>query len=450
MASHITDSIFLKDLYGTDEMRAIFEDRALLQKWLDVEVALARAEAEVGVIPVWAAEEIARKGRAELMDVVKMKAQIDLTLHPIVPLIRVFKDACANGAGEYIHYGATTQDIMDTAVVLQSKDAIAIVERRLADFEAVLAELARKHRDTLMAGRTHGQHALPITFGFKVAIWLDEFRRHRARLEDCKPRVLVGQFGGAVGTLASFNADALAVRARMMTLLGLADSPITWHVAHDGFAEFANVLAMLSGTCGKIAAEIIALQKTEVWEVEEPFNEGKVGSSTMPHKRNPMLCEAIVALARLSFSQARNALDGLIVAHERDWTYNHMEWAYVPELCVLTDGALNLTLRVLRGLRVHPERMRRNADALQGLMMSEAVMFALGQFVGKQTAHDIVYECAMKSIEHDTPFRQLLLSDAIVAQHLTAEKIDALLDPARYTGLAAQMTDAVLNAGRHP
>ena len=446
MPSQIIDSIFLKDLYGTDDMRAVFHDQMLLQKWLDVEVALAQAEAEIGVIPAEAAAEITRKGKAELINTDRMKQMIDQTLHPIVPLIRAFKDICAGGAGEYIHWGATTQDIMDTAVVLQLKDALAIFERRLQALDAVLVGLAERYRDTIMPGRTHGQHALPITFGFKVAIWVDEFRRHGARLRECKPRVLVGQFGGAVGTLAGVSEHGLEIRRRMMERLGLATPIITWHVAHDGFAEFASIAAMIAGTCGKIANEVIALQKSEVMEVEEPFNAGKVGSSTMPHKRNPMLCEAIVACSRLAFSSARNAFDGLIPDHERDWTFNHMEWAYLPELCTLTDGALALTLRVLSGLQVDPERMRQNLDALHGLMLSEAVMLALGEHIGRQTAHDVVYESAMQAFERRVPFIDVLCADPRVNQHLTRAQIEVLLEPARYTGLAGAQVDLVLGA----
>lgn len=445
MPSHIIDSIFLKDQYGTDEMRAVFADESLLQRWLDFEVALALAEAEIGVIPRAAADEIARKGRAELIDAAWMKREVDHTLHPIVPLIRAFKAICDGDAGEYIHWGATTQDVMDTAVVLQLGQAMTIFERRLRELDDALAALARRHRDTLMPGRTHGQHALPITFGFKVAVWLDEFRRHGQRLAECRPRVLVGQFGGAAGTLAGVAEHGVEIRRRMMARLGLGVPAITWHVAHDGFAEFASVAAMLAGSCGKIAREVIALQKSEVMELEEPWAEGKVGSSTMPHKRNPMLCEAIAALARLSFNHARAAFDGLIQDHERDWTVNHMEWAYLPELCVMVDGALAMTTRVLRGLRVYPERMRANLDALDGLMLSEAVMFALGERIGRQTAHDVVYDCAMRAVEAHIPFRDLLLADARVAAHLTAADLDRLLDPAAYVGLAGEMVDAVVD-----
>jgi len=445
MPSHITDSIFLKDLYGTDEMRAVFDDHALLQKWLDVETALARAEADLGIVPPDAAAEITQRGRAELIDTAWMKREIDHTLHPIVPLIRAFKAICSPGAGEWIHYGATTQDIMDTAVVLQLRDALRIFERRLAELDAALVELARAHRDAVMPGRTHGQHALPITFGYKTAIWVEEFRRHAARLRDCAPRVLVGQFGGAAGTLAGVGARGPEIRARLMQHLGLGEARVTWHVAHDGFAEFASVAAMLAGTCGKIAHEVILLQKSEVMEVEEPWNEGKVGSSTMPHKRNPMLCEAIVALARLAFNHARASFDGLIQEHERDWTVNHMEWAYLPELCVMTDGALAQTLRVIRGLRVYPERMRRNVDALGGLMLSEAVMFALGERIGRVSAHDVVYDAAMRAVESGRAFADLLAEDERVSAHLTRAEITALLEPTRYTGQSAAFVDYVLS-----
>jgi adenylosuccinate lyase len=444
MPTHITDSIFLKDLYGTDEMRAVFDDMSLLQRWIDTEVALAQAEAELGIISAAAAAEITRKGRAELMDTARIKQLVDQTVHPIVPLIRVFAAVCEDGAGEYIHWGATTQDIMDTANVLQLKQAIAIFERRLDELADALAVLAREHRDTVMAGRTHGQHALPITFGFKVAVWLAEVLRHRERLQQCKPRVLVGQFAGAAGTLASVTQHGLQIQQRMMDILGLAVPPITWHTARDGYAEFTSLLGIIAATMGKIAHEVILLQKTEVWEVEEPFNEGKVGSSTMPHKRNPMLCEAILAAARLAMHQVPNAFDSMIQEHERDWVADHMDWAYLPETCVLTDGALSLTIRVAKGLRVHPERMAHNLDATSGLLLSEQVMLALGQKIGRQTAHDVVYECAMKSVDEGRPFRQTLAEDPVMSQHLSVEDIERLIDPRQYTGLAGVFVDRVL------
>jgi len=443
MPSHILDSAFLKDLYGTAEMRAVFDDMSLLQKWLDTEVALAQAEAEIGVIPAYAAEEITRRARADQLDTVRIKQLVDQTVHPIVPLIRVLKEACDGDAGEYIHWGATTQDIMDTAMVLQVKEAIAILGPRLGALIDALTALAIRHRDTSMAGRTHGQQALPITFGYKVAVWLAEVQRHRKRLEQCKPRVLVGEFGGAVGTLASVAEHGLEIQQGMMARLGLGVPLIAWHAARDNLAEFASLLGMMAATTGKIAHEVISLQRTEIAEVEEPFNEGKVGSSTMPHKRNPMICEAILALARLVMHSVPAALDAMIQEHERDWVGDHMEWAYLPEMCIMADGALQLTTRVVSGLHVHPARMRRNLDQLNGLMLSEAVMLALAQRVGRQTAHDVVYECSMRAVEQSLPFRQTLAEHPVVAQHLTSQDIERLLDPGHYTGLAGQFVDRV-------
>ena len=450
MPSHIIDSAFLKDLYGTAEMRAVFDDMNLLQKWLDSEVALAQAEAELSVIPAYAGEEIARRARADQLDLGRLKELIDQTVHPIVPVIRVLKDACAGDAGEYIHWGATTQDIMDTAMVLQVRDAIAILEPRLAALAESLCALAAQYRDTPMAGRTHGQQALPITFGYKVAVWLAEIQRHRARLADCKPRVLVGQFGGAVGTLASVSEHGLQIQQAMMRRLGLGTPLIAWHAARDGLAEFAAWLGLVAASTGKIANEIINLQRTEIAEVEEPFNEGQVGSSTMPHKRNPMLCEAVLALARLVMHSVPVALDAMIQEHERDWTGDHLEWAYLSEMCVMTDGALSLTTRVARGLKVYPERMERNLKLLDGLMLSEAVMLELARKMGRQTAHDVVFECSMRAIEEHLPFRRTLLDHPLIGQHLSAGEIEQLLDPHRYTGLAAQYVDRVVSHSKRP
>jgi adenylosuccinate lyase len=336
---------------------------------------------------------------------------------------------------------------MDTANVLQVREAFAIFETRVAELEKVLTKLAVQYRDTAMAGRTHGQHALPITFGFKVAVWLAEYQRHAERLQQCKPRVLVGQFAGAVGTLASVSERGFEIQERMMHHLGLGVPRISWHTARDGMTEFVLIAGMLAATAGKIAHEVISLQATEISEVEEPFNTGKVGSSTMPHKRNPMLCEAIFALARLVANQTPSALDAMMQEHERDWARQHMEWAVIPEVCVLTDGALALTIRVLEGLHVNPERIKKNLDELDGLMLSEAVMLALAGKVGRQTAHDIVYECSMRAFEQARPFRETLAENNIVKQHLSEQDVDALLDASRYTGLSAQFVDRVVGKG---
>lgn len=444
MASHILDSRFLKDLYGTPEMRAVFDDMHLLQKWLDAEAALAQAEAELGLIPQSAADEISLRAVAGELDLPRIKDLIDQTVHPIVPVIRVFQQACSGDAGEYIHWGATTQDIMDTGMILQTKEAVAILEDHLSQLSQAISSLTSRYRDVPMAGRTHGQHALPITFGYKAAVWLAEVERHRLRITQAKTRLLVGEFGGAVGTLASVSELGFAIQEGMMKRLGLDVPVISWHASRDGLAEFASILGLVAATMGKIAHEVISLQRTEIGEVEEPFNQGKVGSSTMPHKRNPMLCEAILALGRLVLHRVPIALDAMIQEHERDWVGDHMEWAYLPEMCVMTDGAITLTTRVLNGLVIYPERMRQNLDQTAGLMLSEAVMLALAAKIGRQSAHDIVYECSMRTIEEKIPFRQTLLAHSVVSAHLSPAEIDRLLDPIQYTGLSRSFVDRVI------
>jgi adenylosuccinate lyase len=447
MPSHALDSAFFKDLYGSAAMRAVFDDDALLQKWLDVEAALARAEAALGIVPAAAAAEITRQADSARFDKAMLKKEIDRTAHPLVAVIWQLSAQCAGDAGRYVHWGATTQDIMDTALVLQCKDAYPLLEATLHEVIDAAVRLAQAHHATLMAGRTHGQHALPITFGFKAAVWVAELRRHIERLDACKPRLLVGQLAGAAGTLASIGDQGFAVQAAFMAALGLGTPDIAWHTARDSFAEFAAVLGMITATCGKIAHEIIDLQKTETAEVEEPFEMGKVGSSTMPQKRNPMLCEAILTMARLARADVTSALDAMLHEHERDWSSVQMDWKTIPELCILAHGALALTARVLSGLHVYPQAMLRNVQASGGLMLAERVMLALGQQIGRQDAHDVVYAVAMRAFEQHASFAALLKAEPLVRAHLSADVIDALLDPAQYTGLASAMALRVVGSG---
>ena len=446
MPSHIIDSLIFKDLYGTDELRRVFSDENLLQCWLDVEAALARAEAQVGLIPAEAAAEISRKARVELLDIEAIRQGITTTTHELVPLVRQLAALCEGEAGRYVHWGATTQDITDTGLMLQVKAAHAIILGDLRCLAEALQSLARRERDTIMPGRTHGQHTPPITFGFKVAIWLAEVRRHIDRLEESAPRILVGQLAGAAGTLASLGQPGLEIQRLMLADLGLGAPEIGWHPARDRLAEFGSILALVAATMSKMAHEVILLQKSEVAELEEPYQHGKVGSSTMPHKRNPMICEGIMAEARL----VRGVLDSLLLAmeseHERDWGAVHLEWAGVPEAAILAGGAVAHTLRVITGLHVDRNRMRSNVDMLHGLSLSEAVMLELGVHLGRQAAHDVVYEASMAAYEQARPLRELLMEDSRVTAHLSAAKVDELLRPERYTGLCGEFVDRV--AGR--
>jgi adenylosuccinate lyase len=447
MPAHIIDSVFFRDQFGTAAMRAVFDDATLLQKWLDAEAALARVEAALGIIPADAAAEISRRARAEEMDIDAVKRDIDDTFHPIVPVIRELARHCG-AAGKYIHWGATTQDIMDTAVALQLKDAYGLLRRDLLALEQQMIDLAERHRDTVMPGRTHGQQALPTTFGYKVAVWLRENRRHLQRLDACTPRVLVGQLGGAVGTLASIPINGLEVQRCMMEELGLGVPDTAWHTARDGLAEWVCILGMISATLGKIANEVINLQRNEIAELEEPFTMGKVGSSTMPHKRNPMMCEAVVAASLVVRQDASLALNAMVQEHERDMGPWQAEWEFVPRATIMTAGALALTIKVLMGLHVYAQTMARNLDATNGLLLSEAVMFALGEKIGRQEAHELVYGICMRAIEGQQPLAEALAAEPRVTAHLSPLRIIELLDPRRYTGFAGEITDRAVEQTR--
>lgn len=433
-----------RDLFGTDEMRALFDDVALIQGWLDAESALARAEAVVGLVPTEAAAEITDKARAELLDAEQLRRGVAEANHPLVPVIRAFAAVCENGAGEYVHWGATTQDIMDTGMALQLRGAHALLLRRIDRLVTPLAHLAEQERHTVMAGRTHGQHALPITLGLKLAVFVDELLRHRERFLQLAPRLLVAQLAGAAGTLASLGEDAEGVQAEFCAQLGLGRSAVAWHTARDALAELAGVVSMTSATCERLAGEVILLQKTEVAELAEAHTSENVGSSTMPQKRNPMTSESVVAAARLARRSAALALEGMIGQHERDMGPWQAEWAWVPELCVNADAALVQAIAVVEGLRIDRERMRVNLRLTGGLVMAEAVMMRLAQTVGRQTAHDVVHELAMRSFEERREFAELLASDARVSRVIDPAELETLLDPGSYLGLADSAIDAVL------
>jgi len=447
MSVTVIDSELFGDQFSTPEMRAVFEDIATLQAWIDVEVALARIEAELGIIPAEAAEAIAGAGDAGRYDLAALKREMDRTAHPIVPLVRAMDALCPDGLGEYVHWGATTQDILDTGTVLQVRRALMLTAAGLDSLLETLVNLARTHRDTPLAGRTHGQQALPVTLGYKAAVWVAEVRRHRARLDELRPRVLVVQFSGAVGTLASLGPHGLDVQAGIARELDLAQPEITWHTAKDGLVEVVCWLALVAATCGKIAHEMYTLGRTELAEVEEPYPAGKIGSSTMPQKRNPAICESIVSLARIVRGLVPVALEDIMCEHERDKIANNVEKATLAPAFCHTEAALRKTAVLIAGLDVKPANMRRNMDISKGLLLSEAVMMRLAEHMGRQTAHDVVHAAAMTAFEDDRPLKDLLMADAAVTDVLSEADIDALLDPAAYTGLAGEMVDRVLAAG---
>jgi 3-carboxy-cis,cis-muconate cycloisomerase len=447
MSVSLIDSKVYGGLFTTPAMRAVLSDEARLQRMLDVEAALARAQAKLGLIPVAAAQEITAKADASCFDLAKIGQGTELVGYPIVPLVKALGQACAGDAGRYVHWGATTQDIMDTGLVLQLRDAFELIHQDLTGAEAALVDLARRYRDTPMAGRTHAQHALPITFGFKCALWLAPLQRHAERLARLRGEIAVVQFGGAVGTLASLGADGIRVMEGLAAELGLSTPPIAWHALRDGLVEVAACLGLLTGSLGKIATDVALLMQAEVGEVAEPYREGRGGSSTMPQKRNPIACELILACAKYVRQLAAVMLDAMVQDHERATGPWHAEWIALPQALALTAGALHHARAVLEGLVVDPARMRRNLDLSQGMITAEAVMMALAPEVGREKAHHLVAAACNRAIGSGRHLREELLAEPQITAHLAAERLDALLDPGNYTGLAAAFVDRVVARG---
>jgi 3-carboxy-cis,cis-muconate cycloisomerase len=446
MPSTPFDSTLFRDFFGTPAMRAVFSDEALVGRYLEVEAALARVQAKLGIIPEQAAREIAAKARTEAIDVARLKTETERVGYPILPLVRQIAERCADGLGEYAHWGATTQDIMDCAVVLQVRDALAIVQADLIAVADALAKLAGSHRDTAMVGRTHLQHALPITFGYKAAVWLAAIDRHRERLSELRPRALVAEFGGAAGTLASLGDKGLEVRQGLARELDLDEPIITWHVMRDGLAEAVTFLGLVTGTLGKIAFDIMLMMQNEVAETFEPFAPGRGSSSTMPQKRNPISCELILAAAKGVRQQVGLMLDAMVQDHERATGPWHAEWLAIPESFLLTASALHQARFLLEGLEVDKDRMYANLGLTGGLIVAEAVMMALAPKLGRQRAHDIVYDACRQSLDEKVPFLDILKAERDITAHLSDADLAALVDPANYTGLAGEMVDQVLGA----
>ena len=440
----VLDSILFRDAFGTPRMRDVFADFALVSRYVEVEVALARAQARCGVIPAEAAAEIARRCNAAALDFERLRTETDVVGYPILPLVHQLVQQCGE-AGRFVHWGATTQDIMDTAVVLQVREGLRLVGEDIAALRGILGDLARKYRDTPMAGRTHLQQALPVTFGYKAAIWLAMFDRHAQRLRELEPRVLVGEFAGAAGTLASLGDQGFAVQAAFCAELGLGVPASTWHVARDGLAETVNFLALVTGSLGKIALDVMIMASTEFAEVYEPFVSGRGASSTMPQKRNPISSELMLAAAKAVRQHAGLMLDAMVQDFERATGPWHAEWIAIPESFVLTAGALHQAKFALGGLIVDEARMARNLGLSNGLIVAEAVMMHMAPIVGRQQAHDVVYAACRTVNEQGGTLAEVLAADPAVAGHFDRAALDRLTDPANYLGLAPAMVDRVLS-----
>lgn len=426
--------------YGTPEMLKIFEEENYVQKMLDVEAALAWAQSEVGEIPKEAAEKIMEMASTKYVKVSRIKEIEKEIRHDVMALVKALAEVCGS-SGAYVHLGITSYDVVDTARALQLKEALDVIERRLNDLELILLNLSDRYKDTVMMGRTHGQHALPITFGFKMAGWMREISRYIQRLRESKKRILVGKITGAVGTQAGLGSNAMKIQELVMERLGLKPADITTQIiSRDIHAELICLLAMLASTLDKFAIEIRELQRTEIAEVFEPFEKGKqVGSSTMPHKRNPEICERICGLAKVVRSLVIPALENIPTWHERDLTQSSAERFIIPEACILVDYMLSLMIWVLSNLEVDEEKMLKNIGLTQGRALSEAVMIALvKKGMSRQEAHEILRQMAIKSAFEKKPFREVLISNEVIRKFLTEREIDEALDPKNYLGTAIE------------
>ena len=444
MPSTYLDSSVFRDIFTTPAMRAVWSDENRVQKYLDFEAALARAQARLGIIPKNAAAEIVKNCKADKFDFALLKEKTERIGYPVLPVVQQLVALCKGKLGEWSHWGATTQDITDTATVLQIREALDLIGAEIDSIADALAKLAKKYRNTPMAGRSNLQQAVPITFGYKMATLLGAFERHRERLAQLKKRVLVGEFGGAAGTLSSLGKDGLRVQAGLMTELKLGQPDISWHTVRDRIAEVGCFLGLVTGTCGKIAFDVKLLMQTEVEEVQEPFHQGRGSSSTMPQKRNPISSVYITAQVAIVKQLTAALLEAQVEDHERATGPWEIEWIVLPEIFMLAAGALAQTRFVVEGMQVNATKMRDNLDMTRGLIMSEAVMMGLGDRMGRNYAHDVVYDVCREVVKTGRPLVDLLLENKEIAQHADRRTLEKLTDPANYLGVAGEMVDRVL------
>ncbi len=444
MPSTIFDSSIFRDIFTTPAMREVWSDENRVQKYLDFEGALARAQAKLGIIPKNAAAEIVKHCDVKKMDFAKLKERTEKVGYPVLPVVNQLIALCKNDLGEWAHWGATTQDITDTAAILQIREALDLIEKDINGCADALAKLAKKHRDTVMVGRSNLQQAVPITFGYKMATILGAFERHRERLAQLRKRVEVGEFGGAAGTLSSLGKDGLRVQAALMKELKLGQPDISWHTVRDRIAEVGCFLGLVAGTCGKIAFDIKLLMQTEVEEVMEPYHAGRGGSSTMPQKRNPISSVYVTAQSAVVKQHVAALLEAMIEDHERSTGQWEIEWIVLPEIFMLTAGALAQTRFVLEGLEVKPDKMRANLEITKGLIMTEAVMMGLGAKLGRNKAHDLLYDIARKAVQSGEHLLDALEADPEIRKHADRKTLQKLVEPANYLGVAGPMVDRVL------
>jgi 3-carboxy-cis,cis-muconate cycloisomerase len=441
------DSSIFGPLFSDHEINSLLSDRAYVRALVEVEIALARAEALVGIIPSAAAEQIA-KAQADKIDIAALARGASRSGFPIIALVEELRKQAGAQAAQYVHWGATTQDIMDTACVLQARAAIQILHNRLRDVARHLCELAERHRSTVLAGRTHSQQALPITFGLKVAAWLAPLMRHGQRLNEISARLLVVQFGGAAGTLAALGDKGLAVAQALAGQLNLAVPEMPWHAQRDNFAEFAGWLSLVSGSLAKMAQDIILMAQTEVGELGESGEQGRGGSSTMPQKSNPITSELIVAAARMNASLLSAMHQALIQEHERATHGWQVEWLTLPQMMVLTGGALKHALYLAKNLQVDAPAMDSNVARANDVILAEAAVFALAKAMPRPRAEELVKRACAKALSENKPLIEAV--ETLAGQAVKKGEVDwqALAKSENYLGETQKMIDAVLQRAR--
>lgn len=444
MAINPAEQTIYSGLFGNDAMRAIFDERAGLARMLEVEAALASVQARLGIIPAEAAAAIGGVARIENLSIEEIAASTRVVGYPVVGLTKALAKAAGAEAGRYVHWGATTQDILDTALVLQIRDGLDLLECGMRRLATALASKATLHRDDVMAGRTHLQHALPLTFGYKCAVWANPILDDLERLAALRPRVLKAQFGGAVGTLASLGDKGRAVTEGLAAALGLAAPVAPWHVARDGLAEVVSTLAIHGGNLAKFATDIVLLMQTEIAEVFEPHQPGRGSSSTMPQKRNPIASEYVLAAVRGVQALAPMMAAAMAQDHERATGPWQAEQLALPQVFVLTAGALDHAVAIAEGMAVDTERMRRNLEQTGGLIMAEAVMMGLAPAIGRQAAHDVLEHACARATQEKRSLGEVLAGEPELKGRIDPATLARLTDPRAYLGECGAVVDRVV------
>ena len=446
MPSLVTNSKIWGEMFGTSEMHYLFSDENTTQLYLDVEAALARSQSKLGIIPKEAGRKISEVAKVDIINWKKLQNRTSIVGYPILPLVEQLSDNVKDGYGQYCHWGATTQDIMDTADVLQIRKGFDLISSDLNSISDALVKIVNEHIKTPMAGRTHLQHALPVSFGYKASTWLSSIDRHVKRLEEIKNRVFNVSFFGAAGTLASLGeVDGLKTQSALAKELDLNVPDVSWHSIRDNFCEVTGWLALVGASIGKIAYDVMLMMQTETQEVAEPFLHGRGSSSTMPQKRNPISSEIMLACSKLLREHHSSMLDAMVLDHERATGQWHVEWYILPNAFIIASSAFSSAKFLLEGLEISPKKMKENIDKTNGLIVAEAVMMALAPHIGRQIAHDLVYDCCRDSIKNNILFIDALLKDKEISNIFNKNDLLKIVDPSNYLGAGPAMAKRLLD-----